>query len=177
MEREGVVYEMAASEDGLLEQLQNILLLLATLVFAIRAYRSHTVDRAICVGAALLCILFFFREAEFPPDAPFAAYLSSRAFRWHEALVIFAIVVPYAALRWRLAPYLIRYVASRQAWPFYLAAILLVIGYWFDKFGSRYMDLYASRFWEELAESVAYCLLVLAAFLPLSDAGAGRKED
>lgn len=52
-----------------------------------------------------------------------------------------------------------------------------MIGYWFDKFGCRYMDVLASRFWEEMAESAAYCLLLLAALLPLSDARAGWEEE
>jgi hypothetical protein len=57
--------DLAASEAGLMEQTQNIVLLAATIIFLLAAYRSRAVDRAVGVNAGLLCGLLFFREIEF----------------------------------------------------------------------------------------------------------------
>ncbi len=71
--------DLAASEAGLMEQSQNIVLLAATIIFLLAACRSRAIDRAVGVNAGLLCGLLFFREIEFPPTAPFASYLSRDA--------------------------------------------------------------------------------------------------
>lgn len=155
--------DLAVSEAGLMEQSQNIVLLAAAIIFLLAACRSRAVDRAVGVNAGLLCGLLFFREIEFLPTAPFASYLSSQAFRLHEALVALAILVPYSLVRWRLVPELFRYALSRRAWPFQAAAVGLLIGYGFDKYGVRYLDLPVSKFWEELAECISYFILMLAA--------------
>jgi hypothetical protein len=160
--------DLAASEAGLMEQSQNIVLLAATIIFLLAACRSRAIDRAVGVNAGLLCGLLFFREIEFPPTAPFASYLSSQAFRLHEALVVLAILVPYALVRWRLVPELFRYSLSRRAWPFHAAAALLLIGYGFDKYGVRYLGLPVSKFWEELAECISYLILMLTAGILLT---------
>lgn len=149
-----LVVEMG--EDGLLENLQLIYLGLAALAFLIGGLRTEGPARMFAIGMCVLMLIFFFRELEVEPTGAISSYFKSHAFRWHEAVL----VIGFAALYIFRNPHYVRpviaFVLSRKAWPFYLAAVLILFGEVFEKMH----NLSYNEFLEEALESLSYFLLL-----------------
>lgn len=143
-------------EEGLLENLQLIYLGLAALAFLIGGLRSEGPARMFAIGMCLLMLIFFFREFEIEPTGPVSSYIKSRAFRWHEAIVVIGFAAIYIFRRTHYVRPALQFVFSRKAWPFYMAAGLILLGEVFEK-----MDSFAyHEFFEEVLESLSYFTLL-----------------
>ncbi|MBX8800408.1 hypothetical protein [Pseudochrobactrum asaccharolyticum] len=143
-------------EEGLLENLQLIYLGLAALAFLIGGLRSEGPARMFAIGMCLLMLIFFFRELEVEPTGPVSGYIKSHAFRWHEAILVIGFAAVYIFLHSAYVRPVLQFVFSRKAWPFYLAAALILFGEVFEK-----MDGFAyNEFFEEVLESLSYFMLL-----------------
>ncbi|WOC15111.1 hypothetical protein MP213Fo_05620 [Pseudochrobactrum sp. MP213Fo] len=144
------------SEDGLIENVQLLYLALAAVAFLIGGLRAEGPARMFAVGMAVLMVIFFFRELEVEPTGPLSSYFKSHAFRWHEAALVIAFAGVYIFRRAYYVRPVLQFVFSRKAWPFYLAAALIVLGEVFEKMhGFAY-----NEFAEEVLESLSYLLLL-----------------
>ncbi len=143
-------------EDGLLENLQLVYLGLAALAFLIAGLRDEGPERMFAIGMCVLMLIFFFRELEVEPNGPVTGYIKSHAFRWHEAIVVIAFAAIYIFRHTDYVRPVFAFVLSRKAWPFYLAAALILLGEVFEKMhGFAY-----NEFFEEVLESLSYFLLL-----------------
>lgn len=149
-----LVVEMG--EEGLLENLQLVYLALAALAFLIGGLRSEGPARMFAIGMCMLMLIFFFRELEVEPTGPVSSYIKSHAFRWHEAILVIGFAAVYIFLHSAYVRPVLQFVFSRKAWPFYMAAVLILFGEVFEK-----MHDYAyNEFWEEVFESLSYFMLL-----------------
>lgn len=147
-------------EDAPLENAQEIALLFATAVFAIAAKRLKDAPRMAALGSCFLGIVFYLRELELPVTGPVTAYLDSNAFRWHEAVVLALILIPYVLLQRRFLAAQWRYIRSGRGWPYLVAAMWLLIGDALDKI----VPGPAGGFVEEWAELNGYLTLLHVAY-------------
>lgn len=146
-------------EDGLLENIQLVYLGLAALAFLIGGLRTQGPERMFAIGMCLLMMIFFFREIEVEPIGPISSYFKSRAFRWHETIFVIGFAAIYIFKHSDYVRPAINFVVSRKAWPFYLAAALVLLGEVFEKMhGFAY-----NEFVEEVIESSSYLLLLCLA--------------
>ncbi|MGU3574852.1 hypothetical protein ACLBWZ_04945 [Brucellaceae bacterium C25G] len=148
------------SEDGLLEQLQNVYLALAVIAFLIAGLRHKNETRMFYIGMSWLMVLFFFRELEIKPVGPISSYFDSHAFRWHEGIVTIIFAGIYIWLRPQFIKPIAQYVFSAKCWPYYLAAFLLIMGEVFEKYLHQ---LYYNQFFEEMSECLGYIILLALA--------------
>ena len=149
-----LVVEMG--EEGLLENLQLVYLALAALAFLIGGLRTEGPARMFAIGMCMLMLIFFFRELEVEPTGPVSSYLKSHAFRWHEAVLVIGFAAIYIFRHSGYVRPVLQFVFSRKAWPFYMAAVLILFGEVFEK-----MHDYAyNEFWEEVFESLSYFMLL-----------------
>ncbi|WP_439272573.1 hypothetical protein [Pseudochrobactrum sp. HB0163] len=143
-------------EEGLLENLQLVYLGLAALAFFVAGLRDEGPERMFAIGMCVLMLIFFFRELEVEPDGLLTGYIKSRAFRWHEAFVVIAVAAFYIFRHKNYVRPVMHFILSGKAWPFYLAAMLLLLGEVFER-----MDGFAyNEFLEEVFESLSYFLLL-----------------
>lgn len=149
-----LVVEMG--EDGLLENLQLIYLGLAALAFLIGGLRVQGPARMFAIGMCVLMLIFFFRELEVEPTGLITGYFNSHGFRWHEAILVIGFAAVYIFRKPNYVRPVVAFVLSRKAWPFYLAAALILLGEVFEKMhGLSY-----NEFVEEVMESMSYFLLL-----------------
>ncbi len=152
-------FGVVLGEEGLIETLQQLVLLLTSILFFIAAVYQRGTDRMFVVGLGILCALFFFREWSFEPLGVISHYLDSRLFRWHEAVAVIAIAAIYALLRPQYILPIIRFVLSSKAWLFYVAVVLLVASHLFENYStSIYYEYY-----EEILELSAYLVVFMLA--------------
>ncbi len=166
----------ASTEGGSMEELQNLVLIAAMLIFFMTAWRERAAPRMAAFGAALFCIICFLRELELPTTGPITAYMNDKAFRWHETIALAAIVLPYVALRQRYIPELLAYVKNLDAWPFMLAGLLFGIGAGIDTFGGLTPYKLIGQFLEELLEASGYLILLATAVLFILRSGRGTED-
>lgn len=155
-----VGFPLMGLEEGPLENMQEVVLLISAAVFGMAVARLNGAPRMTAVGAVVLCLVFYLRELELPVTGAFTAYLDSKAFRWHEAFAILAFLVPYVWMNRRFIPAQWTYVRSGQCWPFLLAAAWMLIGDAMDKVSPTV----AGGFIEECAELNGYLTLLLVAY-------------
>lgn len=153
-------FPLMGLEEGPQENMQEIILLIAAVIFGIAAKRLQDAASFTATGCVFLCLLFYLRELELPVTGAFTAYLDSKAFRWHETVVVLAILIPYTFLKRRFLPAQWHYVRRGKCWPFLMAAAWLLIGDALDKlvYGT------AGGFFEEWAELNGYLTLLLVAY-------------
>lgn len=148
--------EVEMAETGFVENLQLVYLGLAAIAFLIGGLRVEGPARMFAIGMSVLMWIFFFREFEIEPTGPVSGYIKSHSFRWHEAIVVVAIAAIYIFRRAQYVRPVIEFVLSRKAWPFYLAAVLILTGEVFEKMhGFTY-----NEFFEEVLESLSYFMLL-----------------
>lgn len=148
--------EVEMAETGFVENLQLVYLGLAAIAFLIGGLRVEGPARMFAIGMSVLMWIFFFREFEIEPTGPVSGYIKSHTFRWHEAIVVVAIAGIYIFRRAQYVRPVIEFVLSRKAWPFYLAAVLILTGEVFEKMhGFTY-----NEFFEEVLESLSYFMLL-----------------
>ncbi|MFK4823995.1 hypothetical protein ACI0FM_04240 [Paenochrobactrum sp. BZR 588] len=155
LDPENIDFQM--SEEGLLEQVQNVYLALAAVAFLIGGLRHHAEKRMFYIAMSWLMVLFFFREMVVEPHGPISSYIHSHQFRWHEAIVTVIFAAIYV---WRCPSYVkpvMQYVLSPKCWPYYFAAFLLVMGEVFE----RQTQWYYNQFFEELSECLGYVILLV----------------
>ena len=167
---------VASSEVGLMERLQNLVLIAATAIFLVSAWRERGVARMGAFAAAIICIVGLLRELELPPTGPISSYLKDEAFRLHETIALAIVVVPYAALHRRHLPELLAYVKRLDAWPFVLAGLFIGIGTIFDELGQRLPYKGGWQFVEELSETSGYLVLLAIAVLFVLMSGPGKNN-
>jgi hypothetical protein len=150
---------VSLDESGAIETFQLAYIAGAIALFFIAGLLQHKAGRMFCMGLAVLCIVFFLRELEVSRVGPITTYMNSKIFRVHEAIVIIAVACIYLAFRWRTVGDITRFVFSTAAWPFYVAAIFLLIGAYCDsQHGTVSMQIK-----EEIAESASYLTLMITA--------------
>ncbi|MDQ0997781.1 hypothetical protein QFZ34_002963 [Phyllobacterium ifriqiyense] len=150
---------VSLDESGAIETFQLAYIAGATALFFIAGLLQHKAGRMFSIGMAVLCIVFFLRELEVDRVGPITTYMNSKVFRIHEAVIIIAVACVYLAFRWRTVGEIARFVFSKSAWPFYVAAIFLLIGAYCDsQHGTVSMQIK-----EEIAESASYLALMVTA--------------
>lgn len=155
LDPENIDFQM--SEEGLLERVQNIYLALAAIAFLIGGLRHQRQERMFYIGMSLLMALFFFRELVVEPQGMITTYIHSHQFRWHEAIFTIAFAGLYVWFRPSYVKPIIHYVLSPKCWPFYVAAILMVMGEFFE----RQTKLPFYQFYEEMSECLGYVILLV----------------
>ncbi|MBM3617600.1 MAG: hypothetical protein FJX23_03550 [Alphaproteobacteria bacterium] len=155
-----VGFPLMGLEEGPQENMQEVILLCATATFAFAAKGLKDAARMTAVGAAFLCVIFYFRELELPVTGAFTAYLDSNTFRWHETFVLLAILIPYTFINRRFIPAQWGYIRSGKCWPFLLAGVWMLAGDALDKIAQGA----AVGFFEEWAELNGYLTLLLVAY-------------
>ena len=150
---------VSLDESGPIETVQLIYLAGAALLFLAATAILSGAQRMFCVGMAILGLVFFLRELEVNKVGPISTYLESKAHRVHETILVALIATVYLVLRWRFVSDITRFVFSRSAWPFYVAAILLLIGAIFDIFHGSVPN----QIKEEIFECSSYLALLLIA--------------
>ncbi|MGH6859663.1 MAG: hypothetical protein ACRECY_05360 [Phyllobacterium sp.] len=153
---------VSLDESGPVETFQLAYLAGATVLFLAAGLMSSKASRMFCVGMSVLCIVFFLRELEIAKSGPVTGYLNSKVFRLHEAIIVAGLAALYLTFYWRYVGQIARFVLSRAAWPFYVAAVLLLMGAYFDyRHGTVPMQIR-----EEISESASYLsLMAIAAAL------------
>ncbi|MEP7453009.1 hypothetical protein [Phyllobacterium sp. SB3] len=150
---------VSLDESGAIETFQLAYIAGATALFLVAGLLQHKAGRMFCMGMAVLCIVFFLRELEVDRVGPITTYMNSKVFRVHEAIVVIAVACVYLAFRWRTVGDIAQFVFSKSAWPFYVAAIFLLIGAYCDsQHGTVSMQIK-----EEIAESASYLALMVTA--------------
>lgn len=162
--------EAASGENGPLEWTQEAVLLAAVVFSGAAAMGLRGAERLAAFLATLLYLVFLLRELELPEVGPVTRYLASHSFRWHETLVLAALVLPYLIARRRHCRELAGYVVSLRGWPFALAALFVGIGAVFDGAPGLGGVAYLGTFLEETAELLGYVVLAAAAGWVLSGA-------
>ncbi len=155
--------ELASSENGPLEWAQEVVLLAAAVFSGAAALNLRGPERMAAFLATLLYLVFLLRELELPPVGPVTQYLASETFRWHEAAVVAALVLPYVALRHRYWRSFLSYGLNGHGWPFVVAASFVGIGVALDGAPSLGGVAYLGTFLEETAELLGYVVLAVAA--------------
>ncbi len=150
---------VSLDESGAIETFQLAYIAGAIALFFIAGMLQHKAGRMFSIGMAVLGIVFFLRELEVDRVGPITTYVNSKVFRVHEAIVIIGVACVYLAFRWRMVGEIARFVLSKSAWPFYVAAIFLLIGAYCD---SQHGTV-AMQIKEEIAESASYLALMVTA--------------
>lgn len=152
-------FQIMLGEEGIIENLQEIVLCLTAIIFFSAAVNHSGPDRMFIIGMGILSILFFFREWSFEPVGVISHYIDSISFRIHEAVVVVAIAVIYAALRPHYILPIIRFVLSPKAWLFYVAALFLLASHLYENYSSSiYYEYY-----EEMLELGGYLIVLMLA--------------
>lgn len=153
---------VSLDESGAIETFQLAYLAGAAVLFFAAGMMRARASRMFCIGMAVLCTVFFFRELEIDKIGPITGYLNSKIFRVHEAILVVGLALAYLVFRWQFVGEVARFVFSKAAWPFYVAAVFLLIGAYCDtQHGTVAMQIK-----EEIFESASYLsLLVIAAGL------------
>lgn len=144
------------SEEGLLEQMQNVYLALAAVAFLIGGLKHKAEKRMFYIAMSWLMVLFFFREMVLEPHGPISSYIHSHQFRWHEAILTVIFAGAYVWMRPAYVKPIVQYVLSPKCWLYYFAAFLLVMGEVFE----RQTQWYYNQFFEELSECLGYVILL-----------------
>jgi hypothetical protein len=150
---------VSLDESGPIETVQLVYLAGAFFLFLAAAALLSGAERMFCVAVAMLCFIFFFRELEMDKVGPISGYLESKAHRVHETILVALVAIVYLVLRWRLAGGVFRFVFSKAAWPFYVAALLLLAGAIFDIVHGSVPN----QIKEEIFECSSYLALLLIA--------------
>ena len=93
-------------------------------------------------------LIFFFRELEVEPTGPVSGYIKSHAFRWHEAILVIGFAAVYIFLHSAYVRPVLQFVFSRKAWPFYMAAALILFGEVFEKMDGFAYHEFLKRCWK-----------------------------
>ncbi|UXN59980.1 hypothetical protein [Phyllobacterium zundukense] len=150
---------VSLDESGPIEIVQLVYLAGTFLLFLAAVAISSGAERMFCATMAMLCFIFFFRELELDKVGPISNYLESKAHRVHETILIALIAIVYLVSRWRLVGGILRFVFSKPAWPFYVAALLLLAGAIFDILHGSVPN----QIKEEIFECSSYLALLLIA--------------
>lgn len=152
-----------AVEEGPLESMQELLLLLTAFLMLGSTIYQRGAGRMASFGLMLLAIVFFLRELELPVSGPVTAYLHTDRFRLHETLALLALGLPYLALRWRYIPQFWAYARALQGWPLVLSAGLLLAGAFAESRVPTMSFPQVGLFLEEGFETLAYVVLACLA--------------
>lgn len=155
------------AEWGPMEALHSILTAGAAVIFYI-SYRQGRGPVKVAGGAlTMLSVAAFVRELDMKyvgrlDSAPdWFTLLSEHGLQ--DALLI-GMTLPifiYLFIERRHFRGVVRLAVSRQAWPLYAAAAMLMISVYFDE---RPVKIWVTVFWEELAETYAYVFILIAAW-------------
>lgn len=169
--------QLAASENGPLEWAQEAVLLAAAVFSGAAAKSLRGPERMAAYLATLLYLVFLLRELELPEVGPVTRYLASDTFRWHEAVALAGLILPYAVLRRRYWRAFVSYGLSLRGWPFMLAALFVGAGAAFDGAPVLGGIAYLGTFLEETAELLGYVVLAVAAGWVLAGAHGETSAD
>lgn len=151
------------AENGLLENLQAVLLVSACMIFISAIIRGQRSDKLILFACALLCYGFFLRELDVQKlDVPaLLILLGSGIGRNLTLLLATLLVLVMAGRNARHYGRAIRaYLRLPLFWLFVAAAVVLYSGDYFETADA----LQHHEFFEEGLELLAYGLILLAAF-------------
>lgn len=143
------------SEAGLIEILQEIYLGLAAIGFFIAGLRHRAETRMFLIGMAVLMAVFLLRELDLEPVGVITTYMDSRYFRLHETVLVILIAAIYIFMRPNYLKPIFKFLASKQASLFYLAAVLAILGEIFEKMRGFPLN----ELFEEVFEAASYLLL------------------
>jgi hypothetical protein len=150
-------------ENGLLENIQTILLIISCIVFLIPIVVEKNAEKLILLFCSLLCYSFILRELEFDEldvnDT--IKYIFSGVFRYISITVAFIVLFFYAAFRFSY--YIdasVSFIRSKSGILLITGGIFFITGDLFEKISSMNHHVY----WEELLELCGCCFILLSAF-------------
>lgn len=150
-------------ENGLLENIQAILLIISCIVFLIPIVVEKNAEKLILLFCSLLCYSFILRELEFDEldvnDT--IKYIFSGVFRYISITVAFIVLFFYAAFRFSY--YIdasVSFIRSKSGILLITGGIFFITGDLFEKISSMNHHVY----WEELLELCGCCFILLSAF-------------
>ena len=161
-------------ENGFLENIQAILLVISCIVFLIPIAVDKNSEKLILLFCSLLCYSFILREVDFDEldvnDT--IKYIFSGVFRNISITVAFIVLFFYAALRFSY--YIdasVSFFLSKSGILLISGGIFFITGDLFEKISSINHHVY----WEELLELFGCCFILLSAFA--ANAGlTGKKQ-
>ncbi|WP_409524990.1 hypothetical protein [Nitrincola sp. MINF-07-Sa-05] len=152
---------MVYYENGLLENLQAVLLVVSCLIFFLTALMNERNDKLILLACALLCYGFFLREVDVERlDVHAFLVLIGSGMGRNLILLLATILILVVAIRnfahyWQES---MAYLRSPVALLFLLSAVTLFTGAYFEDANA----LPHHEFFEEGLELLAYVLILLA---------------
>ena len=159
-------YHHLHGENGFLENLQGLFLLISALAY-FRLSRLSTADASLAyLGASLLCFSFFTREVdlELLPVIEHVGFLFHGTGRTIILLVVWSFYARLVVSQGALMSHVKRLRVGKYVHNFTICFVFLIVGSVFDR--ALLLVVY-SRLFEELAETNAYLILALPAFYEL----------
>ena len=127
-------------ENGLLEVAQLVALAVAGVGFGALILRLRHGGRIVASGAAVMCVMFFFREFETPLHNPLLDFMSSDPFLWILAAVFGLFLAVQIYLNWAHVPAFLGWLVRFQWWPWLFGGSLLLIGSAFEAMHLAFME-------------------------------------
>jgi hypothetical protein len=161
-------------ENGFLENIQAILLVISCIVFLIPIAVDKNSEKLILLFCSLLCYSFILREVDFDEldvnDT--IKYIFSGVFRNISIIVVFIVLFSYAAFRFSYYKNAsVTFFRSKSGILLITGGIFFITGDLFEKSSSIIHHVY----WEELLELFGCCFILLSAFA--ANAGlTGKKQ-
>lgn len=159
------------AENGLLENIQAILLSISCIVFLIPIALGKKSEKLILLFCSLLCYSFFLREVNFDSlDVPNAIkFISFGVGRNLTLTVAFVALFSYSSFRFSYYKNAsISFIISKPGILLMAGGLFLIVGDLFEKSSSIIHHVY----WEELFELCGDCFILLSAFA--ANAGLNR---
>lgn len=159
------------AENGLLENIQVILLTISCIVFLIPIALEKKTEKSILLFCSLLCYSFILREMDFESlDVPnVIKFISFGVGRNATLTAAFISLFSYAAFRFSYYKNAcISFIRSKSGILLMSGGLFLIVGDIFEKRSSIIHHVY----WEELFELCGYCFILLSAFA--ANAGLNR---
>ena len=160
------------SENGILETLQVLLLLVMFVRYLCLTKLHTTVLGTIFAGAAVIVLACILREVEFDPDGSLA--WADRALKGPGRIIVIVIAIPVGLLSLRALlqapralPRLL--LGTWWGWSAIVGGLLVVFAALYDR--GVFVDL-PSNPWEEAFETLGYLLAAVSTFIPVRTAEA-----
>ncbi len=157
-------------ENGWVENLQVLLLVVASMIFALSSRQQKGVHRTICYFFSLLCFVFMFREVDFeridgmPSFIVFMLAEQGRTVFFLGLLVLLVLMLKEIKFFWA---HKAQYFQLPMVWSIIIAALMLII---FSHIFDRKIWMIEHRvFYEELSEMTSYYFILIASLFSFQE--------